>query len=49
MESNDTGNQKYMMDSVKQRKSWLDQFRVQNRYPTFDKLRRDTGYAMKEY
>ncbi len=49
MTSNDLliSEDKYMMESVMQRKSWLDQFRTPNHYPTFDGFHKSIGYARK--
>ena len=38
---------KYIMESVRQRKSWLDQFRTPNHYPTSDIFGKTIGYARK--
>lgn len=40
---------KYIMESARPRKSWLDQFRTPNHYPTFEKMHKETGYALKNY
>jgi len=44
-----TMQDEYIMEGARPRNSWLDNFRIPNHYPTFDKLHKDIGYVMKRY